>query len=152
MNSKLLNWIKMNSGRIFESPRSKNSRRETKKFRIIKLDNENKIVHLEFMKSFTLLRLEFWRFEIALEVLERNKKQWVRLGGSYDSKDPNTIEYAIQTKARKLHPNREKDLKSAPHVCDILVLSEIAEYGKAINPITDRENQAVRLKSNKSNQ
>ena len=102
------------------------------------VDEAKEIVEVEFKKNFTPLRLEFWRFDTTLNFLRENKGDWVRLGTRFDSNDPNTIEFAIQSMARKMHPGRKIDLKSAPHVGDVLVLSGIAEYGKKMNPIRFR--------------
>lgn len=145
MNAQVLEWLESNCNRTFESPRRIAFGTNTQCFEILNVDKLKGIVELEFKKKYTHLRLEFWRFEIALDLLEKSRGKWIRLGTRYDSDDPNTVEYKIQTKARQVHPNRRIDLKSAPHVCDILVLSGLAEYGRAINPITDRENQAIKL-------
>lgn len=146
MNKDLLEWLISNRNQTFESPRKTIFGTSAQRFEIMKVDKAKGIVEVEFKKRFTPLRLEFWRFETILDLLEKNRGKWTRLGTRFDSKDPNTIEYKIQTKAKQIYSNRKIDLKSAPHVCDILVLSGMAEYGKAINPITDRENQAIRLK------
>lgn len=145
MDESLLRWLKSNQNQSFESPRRSVFRTKTQRFRIVEVNETKGIVKIEFSKQFTELRLEFWRFEKTLELLNRNRGKWTRLGTRFDSDDPDTIEWQIQKKAKEVHPKRHVDLKSAPHVCDILVLSGIAEYGRAMNPITKRENQAVRL-------
>jgi hypothetical protein len=145
MNERLLEWLRSNRNQSSESPRRTIFGTKTQRFEIIKVNEAKRLVEVEFKKSYTRLRLEFGRFEIALDFLERNRDKWIRLGTRFDSDDPDTIEWQIQRKARQIHPNRHIDLKSAPHVCDILVLSGLAEYGRAINPVTNRENQAIRL-------
>ena len=145
MDKRLKEWLKSNLSQSFESPRGTIFKTKTQRFRIIKVNEPKGIVEIKFSKIGTVLRLEFWRFETALEILERNRDEWTRLGTRIDSDDPNTLEWQIQRRARQIHPNRNIDLKSAPHVCDILVLTGIAEYGRAINPNTERPNQAVRL-------
>jgi len=145
MDENLLKWLRSNRKRSFESPRGIIFKTKTQQFEIVKVDEAKGIVEIEFDKNKTPLRLESWRFETALETLFRNRGKWTRLGTRFNSDDPDTIEWQIQKKAKEIHPNRHVDLKSAPHVCDILVLSGIAEYGRAINPITKRENQAVRI-------
>lgn len=140
-----MEWLRSNRNQSSESPRRTIFGTKTQRFEIIKVNEAKRLVEVEFKKSYTRLRLEFGRFEIALDFLERNRDKWIRLGTRFDSDDPDTIEWQIQRKARQIHPNRHIDLKSAPHVCDILVLSGLAEYGRAINPVTNRENQAIRL-------
>lgn len=145
MDRRLLGWLKSKRNQSFDSPRGSVFKTKTQRFRIVKVEEAKRLVEIEFSKQFTLLRLEFWRFETAMEMLERNRGKWTRLGTRINADDPDTIEWQIQRKARQIHPNRHIDLKSAPHVCDILVLSGIAEYGRAVNPMTKRENQAIRL-------
>jgi len=145
VDKRLLGWLKSNRQQSFESPRGTIFKTKTQRFKINKLDEPKGIVEIEFSKVGTVLRLEFWRFETALDLIERNRGKWTRLGTRIDSDDPDTIEWQIQKKARQIHPKRHMDLKSAPHVCDIFVLAGIAEYGKAINPSTRRKNQALRL-------
>lgn len=145
MDKNLLKWLKSNQNLSFESPRATVFKTKTQRFRIVEVNETKGIVKIEFSKQFTELRLEFWRFETGLEILNRNRGKWTRLGTRFNSDDPDTIEWQIQRKARQVHPNRHVDLKSAPHICDILVLAGFVEYGRAMNPMTKRENQAVRL-------
>lgn len=145
MDKRLLEWLRSNRNQSFESPRKAIFGTRTQRFEIVDVNEAKGVVKIEFSKQRTPLRLEFWRFETALDFLDRNKGKWTRLGTRIDSDDPDTIEWQIQRKARQIHPNRHIDLKSAPHVCDIFVLAGIAEYGKAINPSTRRKNQALRL-------
>lgn len=145
MNEQLLKWLMSNRNKYLESPRSQIFKTDAQCFEITKVDKEKGIVKVEFEKKRTPLPLAFWRFETALDFLERNRGKWVRLGTRFYSDDPDTVEYQIQQKARQVRLNLHVDLKSASHVCDLLVLSGIAEYGKTINPMTNRENQAIRL-------
>ena len=145
MNERLLEWLRSNRNQSFDSPRRIIFGTNTQSFEIVKVNEAKGIVEIEFKKRYTRLRLEFWRFETTLVFLERNRGKWTRLGTRIDSDDPDTIEWQIQQKAKQIHPNRHIDYKSAPHVCDLLVLSGIAKYGKTINPMTNRENQAIRL-------
>jgi len=145
MNEQLLKWLRSNRNQSFDSPRRTIFGTNTQRFEIIKVNEAKGIVEIEFKKRYTRLRLEFWRFETTLVFLERNRGKWTRLATKFYSDDPDTVEYQIQRKARQVHPNRHVDLKSASHVCDLLVLSGIAEYGRTLNPMTYRENQAIRL-------
>jgi len=145
LDESLLEWLKSNRSQSFDSPRGIIFKTKTQRFKIIRVNEEKQFIEIEFSKQFTVLRLEFWRFETALEVLRRNRGRWTRLGTRFYADDPDTIEWQIQKKAKEIHPDRHVDLKSAPHICDILVLAEIAEYGREINPMSGRENQAIKL-------
>ncbi len=93
------------------------------------------------MRQHTPLRLDFWRFDKVLELISR--EDWIRLGTSLKAYDHSSIEWKIQEHAKKLY-GRKTDLKSTPHIADILVLSGIAEYGYARNPYSNRNNQALK--------
>lgn len=145
MNENLLIWLNSSRDISLESPRRTIFNTQTQRFKIIEVNEAKQFIKIEFSKQYTDLRLEFWRFETALEILSKNRGKWTRLGTRIYADDPDTIEWQIQKKAIQIHPNRHVDLKSAPHICDILALCGIAEYGRAINPRTKRGNQAVRL-------
>ncbi len=145
MDESLLKWLKSNRSQSLDSPRGTIFKTKTQRFKIIRVNEVKQFIEIEFSKQFTVLRLEFWRFETALEVLRRNRGRWTRLGTRFYADDPDTIEWQIQKKAKEIYPDRHVDLKSAPHICDILVLAGIAEYGRSVNPITKRENQAAKL-------
>ncbi|MDH5733335.1 MAG: hypothetical protein OEY88_06075 [Candidatus Bathyarchaeota archaeon] len=145
MDESLLEWLKLNRSQSFDSPRGTIFKTKTQRFKIIRVNEETQFIEIEFSKRFTVLRLEFWRFKTTLGILRKNRGRWTRLGTRFYADDPDTIEWQIQKKAKEIHPDRHVDLKSAPHVCDILVLTGIAEYGRVINPKTGRGNQAVRL-------
>ena len=68
---------------------------------------------------------------------------WIRLGTRLSAEDPSTIEWKLQEHAKKLY-GRKADYKTAPHIGDILVLSGVAKYGYAINPHSERKNQALK--------
>lgn len=141
----LIHWLRSNSGASFESPRRDIFKTRAQDFRIIDVDEEREIVRIQFNQNKTVLRLEFWRFDTAMDVLNTNNGEWIRLGTSFYPHDAETLEYQIQQKAKAIYPNRNVDTKTAPHISDILVLSGIAEYGRALNPHTRRKNQAVRI-------
>ncbi len=137
-----MDWLRLNLDKTFEFPR-KNKFKEiaAQDFKIIEVNEEKGVVKIRFMGSGTILPLEFWRFDKALEVI--SKDEWVRLGTRLMADDPSTLEYALQEYAKK-HYSRKADTKTAPHICDILVLSGIAQYDYAKNPKTKRKNQAVK--------
>lgn len=145
MDKRLLDWLQENKNRSFKSPRGSKFKTQTQNFEILEVSEGKQIVKIEFSKQGTPLQLEFFRFEKALEILEKNRGKWTRLGTKFYADDSKSIEFQIQQTAKKIYPNRKVDLKSAPHICDILVLSGIAEYSRTINPKTKRYNQAVKL-------
>jgi len=92
----LLEWLKSNRSVSLESPRRTILHTKTQRFRIIRVHETKRFIEIEFSKQFTVLRLEFWRFDTALEALRRNRGKWTRLGTRFDSEDPDTIEWQIQ--------------------------------------------------------
>lgn len=143
LNRCLLDWLKLNVGRTFVSPRKHifKERRSPQDFRIIDINEEKCVVKIRFMDRGTVLPLEFWRFDKVLEVI--SKGEWVRLGTRLAADDPSTLEYALQDYGKESY-GRKADTKTAPHICDILVLSGIAKYGYVKNPKTKRKNQAIK--------
>ena len=143
MDKHLLEWLKLNLGETFESPRKTKfkERIAIQDFKIVDVNEGKELVKIRFMSSGTILPLEFWRFDKALEVISKGEP--VRLGTRLVAEDPSTLEYALQEHAKKRY-GRKADTKTAPHVCDILVLSGVAEYDYVKNPKTKRKNQAVK--------
>lgn len=146
MEEHLLKWLRSNLNQSFESPRKAIFKTSTHDFKIMELDEVKEIVKIRFeSERRPILPLQYWRFDVALKILVENKDKWTRLGTSIHAYDRETIEWYIQETARRIYPNRLEDKKSTPHVCDLIVLAGIAEYGSVINPKTGMKNQAVRL-------
>ena len=143
MEKKLLEWLSSNVGKVFESPRKQifKIKNSPQNFKIVKVDKDNKRIKVKFMKKGTVLPLEFWRFDKVIELLKGG--DWIRLGTRLSADDPSTIEWKLQEHAKKIY-GRETDFKTAPHVCDILVLAGMAKYGYSLNPHSNRKNQAVK--------
>ena len=139
MFEKVLAWLKENEGRIFQSPR-----RRAQNFKIVNIEEKRKRVKIRFLESkYPALPLTFWMFDRTLQYLNKNKGRFIRLGAKLQppyGKD--TIEGIIW---RKPNPEGKTPYKASSHVCDILALAGIAEYGYAINPSTNRKVQAVRI-------
>jgi len=93
------------------------------------------------MKQDTILPLEFWKFNKVIEIITKANGDYVRLGTSLYPDDPSTIEWKLQEHAKTLY-NRTTDTKTASHVCDLLVLSGMTEYGYARNPHSQRKNSS----------
>lgn len=147
MNRALLEWMRLNLNKTLESPRKTlfKERRNVQDFKIVEVNEGKEIVKIRFVESGTLLPLEFWRFNKTIEALSRG--EWIRLGTRLYANEPSTLEWMLQEKAKKIY-NRKTDTKTAPHICDILVLSEMAKYGYIKNPKTKRKNQAVKIAEN----
>ena len=145
MKAELLEWIRSNLGKVLQSPREEKFKRgkPPQNFKIVKLDEKRERIVVQFMgsPSRTLLPLEFWRFDKVLDLI--SKGEWARLGTRWFAEDSSTIEWQLQEYAKKLY-KRKTDCKTAPHVCDILVLAGIAQYGYVKNPYTKRQNQAIK--------
>lgn len=87
------------------------------------------------------LPLPFEMFERALTYLEANRERMVRIGARVQPPyDQDTIEGQIWRQPY-VCPN---PFKASPHVCDIIVSSGLAEYGRLKNPRTGHEVQVIR--------
>lgn len=144
--NKLLEWIKSNKQKRFESPREKFFGRKTSSF-LINSITENSI-YLKFIPSGTSLQLEFWRFEEAIKFLLESGDV-MKIGARIKTKksiSPSfSLEEHLNEKATEMY-KRKSDTKTAPHICDLLVLSGIAEYLWTESDI-GRRVQGIKLKS-----
>lgn len=135
--------MKSNLNRIFESPCKTvfKGKRVPQDFKIVEVNEEKGVVKIQFVNTGAVLPLGFWRFDKTVEVL--SKGEWVRLGTRLYADEPSTIEWTLQEHTKKIY-GRKADTKTAPHICDILVVFGIAKYGYVENPISKRKNQAVK--------
>lgn len=141
MNKRVLDWLHAHKGKTVLSPRRIVFGREVQDFEIINIDEKNGEVMIRFTESRRLgLPLTFLMFDRALNYITENRGRYVRLGTGFKPQ-PDTIEGEIW---KKPHPISKTPYKAASHICDILVLSEIAEYGYTINPLTGRKVQGVK--------
>jgi|GEM_PF-6169832 len=150
MDPTLLEWMNNNIHRDLVSPRihAFKENRRVQNFEIVEVNERDRRIRIEFADKGTPLYLEFWRFEKVLEILKESRPKFVRLGSRFAAEDHSTIERQLQDLARK-YLKRKADLKTAPHVCDIIVLTGLAEYGYEQNPTTLRKNQAIRVKKSR---
>ena len=145
----LLAFMKNNKGKVFESPRKifKHGR-PPQNFKIIDI-NESKIkikikIKIQF-ESKTVLPIEYWRLKKSISFIDNN--DFVPIGASVsENYQINSLEGRLKEKAKN-DSKKSTDTKTAPHIADLLVLSGIAEFGKA-NSINGREVQGIRLKPN----
>lgn len=144
MDKHIIDWLNTHKGKTVSSPRNLVFTRAVKDFEIVDIDEMNERVKIHFEEStYPALPLTFSMFERALNYIIQNKGHWVRLGTSIDDPQPGTIEGAIWQKPYPI--NYKHPYKTASHVCDILALASLVEYGSTINPLTGRRVQAIRL-------
>ena len=142
VDKRILEWLIAHKGKIVSSPRNVVFNKHTQDFEIIEIDEKNERVRIHFEeRNYPAMPLTFIMFDRAIEYISENRGKWVRLGTSFYPQ-PGTIEGAIW---RKPHPNNYKSAyKVASHICDILALANIVEYGFMKNPLTGRKVQGVR--------
>lgn len=142
MDKQVLNWLIENKGRVFASPRDEVFGSHTKDLKISSIGQDR--VYVKFGgKKYEALPLVFPMFDRVLKYLVENKTSAVRVGARiappYDNE---TLESVIW---KKPYPVGTVPYKAAPHICDILCLAGLIKYVSAINPMTGRRVQAVKL-------
>ena len=145
MNKQVLDWLIQNKRKTFSSPRDEvfTPRKPTKTFEIKSILRDRVYIKFEGMK-YLALPLGFEMFTRVLEYLEDNKPRAIRLGAKLAPPyDKDTLESIIW---KTPYPIGNTPYKASPHVCDILCLVGLLEYTEAVNPITGRQVQAVKLK------
>ena len=90
MNKQVTDWMKLNQNKILESPRKKYLEEILKILKLLELMNETSC-EAGVPKKGTVLPLEFWRFEIALDYITSHNGEFVRLGTRFDSEDPERL-------------------------------------------------------------
>ena len=120
-----------------------NSRREPKDFKITHVDEPNNKIRIKFRESkYQALPLHFWMFDRSIQHLQE-KQGYTPLGTAV--KPPyikGSVEEAIW---KKPFPTGSSEYKASSHICDILALMDIIEYGFARNPESNRRVQGARI-------
>ena len=144
MDKKVLEWLTDNEGKSFSSPRKAAFGRDPDDFLIVQVDVKAETVKVKFHKSqWPALPLHFWMFDRTVQYLRENWDKFVRLGAKLQSPyDPDTVEGIIW---KKPYLTEKTSYKASPHVCDIIALAGLAEYGYAVNPKTGRRVQGMRF-------
>jgi len=133
--SKLLECLKNMEKKTYKS-----CRKNAYEYSIHDVNEENQKVVLLF-SSGSRVDLSFLAFNTIIDYLVQNKHRFVRIGSTLDiAEDSDTLEYIIQ----QLNPDKKTHTKRAVHICDILCECGFVEYGNAVNPKTQYNNQAVR--------
>lgn len=141
MDKRVLDWLKIHKGKMVSSPRKVIFNRDAKDFEIVDIDEKNERVKIRFEgRKYPALPLTFSMFDRSLEYLTKNRGQWVLLGTSIKPQ-LNTVEGEIW---KEPYPIGYKiPYKVASHICDILALAGIVEYGYT-NTFTGRKVQGVK--------
>ena len=138
----VITYVQINSGKWIESPRNnvfgKDKRRH--EFKVSINSSKDKII-FEFdsrtSNTGTILALDVSRFLIAVEFLN-SKGDFVKIGASTKELGPlDSLEYHLKTETGD-------NTKTAPHIADLLVLANIAEFGYIV-PTSGRKVHGIKL-------
>ncbi len=137
-------YVNSNSEKWVESPRNKAfGENKRQKYQLFQKTPGDKILFK--LESGNPLCIEIWRFEEALALLCASKGP-VKIGARISENYPGiSLEGHLIKIAKKVY-NRSADIRTAPHIADLLVLANIAEF-KQIVPVMGRKVQGVKLKS-----
>jgi len=144
LNEELRSWLRKNIDISFESPRKMIFGGKIKNFKITNFDEEKGQIKIKFMRSkYPALPLWFWMFNRALQYLRENQGEMVPLGaGIRPPYIPSSVEGVIWEKP---FLTGKSEYKVSSHICDILSLANIVQYGYTSNPKTGRKVQGVKL-------
>ncbi|MHA1972657.1 MAG: RusA family crossover junction endodeoxyribonuclease [Candidatus Hodarchaeales archaeon] len=136
--------LKNYEGKWITPPRNDAFNIQAQKYRIVKLNDEAQGLDCVFENG-TPIRLHYWRFNHVIDMLREANGSYVPIGSSLNPEYNDNIEGSLGKKARDQgYPSA--GLRTAPFVCDLIVLCGYAEYGYTINPRTDREVQGIKLR------
>jgi hypothetical protein len=142
LRDRVLNWLEAHVGEEFPSPRDEKFGRATKPFRIMHCEHDRVMIRFAGSK-YDALPLYFWMFERTIEYLLENKGKCVCLGAKLQPPyELDSIEGQIW---REPYPSGNTSYKAAPHICDILELSGVAEFCYAFNDVANRTVQGMKL-------
>lgn len=144
LDDRILKWLIKNQGNTFSSPRKAVFDRNPQDFTIVDVNMENKRILIRFKNSqYPALPLYFWMFERTMRVPNVNKDMCHPLGAKLQPPyDVDSVEGQIW---KEPVPSGKKSYKVSPHVCDIIALVGLIEYGYAENQSTGRRVQGIRL-------
>jgi len=121
MMNKVIDWCKENINKELISPRIKafHKGKKPQNFYLVEVNENEKKIKVEFKDSSTILPLEFWRFNVAIDYLQK-ENDYVWLGTKLYAEGKDNLESYIQKTAKQIY-GRNVDTKTASHVGDILV-------------------------------
>jgi len=136
-------YVNSNSGKWVESPRNKAfGENKRQKYQLFQKNPGDKILFK--LESGNPLYIDIWRFEEAVTLLYASKGP-VKIGARISENYPGiSLEGHLIKIAKKVY-NRSADIRTAPHIADLLVLADIAEF-KRIIPAKGRKVHGVTLK------
>lgn len=142
LRQKVINFLKKNEGKTFRSPREEISRgKKPMQFTIVEFNEIKEKVKIRF-ESGTLLPLEFWRFDYALNYLQEDN--FVPIGARISEDYPeNSLEQILKEEEKRRY-DRLAGTKTAPHIADLLTLAGVTEL-KSIKSETGRKVQGIKL-------
>lgn len=118
---KVKTYVNQNSEHWIESPRATAfGKGSTQRF-IIEIKTSGKIQFI--FDSGTTINLDYWRFLEAIKFIYTNESP-VKIGAL---NTPNSLQSHISEIAKQRNKTKS-DLRCAPHIADLLVLSGVAEY------------------------
>jgi len=136
-------WVEGKIGTTFPSPREREFGTSTKDFQIVRIDDVKISIKFEGSK-YLALPLKRWMFKRTLEHLKKNEGVFVSIGARIGPPYiPNSVEEVIWEDPL---PEDISTYKVAPHICDVLELAGIVEYGPAYKPNSSRRLQGVRAR------
>ena len=129
-------FVQNNTNKWIESPRNEAfGPRRRHKFKVSLKTKD--IIRFEF-DSGTILPLNISSFKLAIEFLESNTG-FVQIGAvTKGTGHSGSLEHHLKTQTGS-------GTKTAPHIADLLVLANFADFGNATSP-TGNEVQGVKLK------
>lgn len=144
LDKRIVNWVKKNLGKEFSSTRKKMFGTNTIDFELVNIDDTK--VSIRFLGSnYNALPLKLWMFERTLKHLSNNYGSFVPIGARIRPPYiPNSVEEAIW---KKPLPEDISTYKVAPHICDVLEIAGIVEFGFAHKDNSKRKLQGVKLQT-----
>ena len=136
-------YVNSNLGKWVESPRNEAfGENKRQKYQLFQKTPGDKILFM--LESGNPLYIEIWRFEEAVTFLDSSKGP-VKIGARISENYPGiSLEGHLIKIAKKIY-NHSADTKTAPHIADLLVLANIAEFEQIV-PAKGRKVQGVKLK------
>lgn len=142
--TKFLEYMKKNEGKTLHSPREElvKGKKKPLTFTIEKVEEKEAKVKVKF-ETGTILPIELWRFQLALNILEG--KAAIPIGGRLVNPPKDSLEYFLQEEEKEIY-ERKVGTKTAPHVADLLTLANITDLTLTKSE-SGRTVQGMRLKS-----
>lgn len=132
-------------GKWIIPPRNEAFNEAAQSYLFTKMLDEEQYIEVRF-ESGTPLRLHFWRFNHVIDILTEKRGEYVMVGSRINPQETHTIEGSLVCEAHERN-YPYANLRTAPFVCDLIVLCGYAEYGYMINPETGRRVMGIKVKA-----